>query len=425
MLTDRETGASVRVLGADPRRGHGLQPRLIIADEPSQWEPSKRDRMLAALKTSRGKIPGSRMLWLGTRPADPSHPFQRALDGHGTAFQLSYQARPDDPPFRKSTWMKANPSLRYGFPDLEAVIREEAEDARRDPDALASFRALRLNQGTSDVSRSVLLDADTWRRAQSLPEPERRVGEYVLGIDLGTSAAMSAAAAYRRDGRLEAVAVFPELPDLRARGVADGVGNLYVKMYQRDELIQAGRRVSDIGALLAEALARWGRPAAVVCDRWREAELRQALEALRFPLTDLVVRGAGFKDGGSDTLSFRKAVLGGHVRPSESLLLTAAMSEARVVSDPAGNVKLSKGSEGGRRQRARDDAAAAAILAVAVGYRRWSSPRPASAVAVGSGRLIALQISTPLATATLTQLAKQSPQGPRPTPVATGGRRTN
>ena len=34
------------------------------------------------------------------------------------------------------------------------------------------------------------------------------------------------------------------------------------------------------------------------------------------------------------------------------------------LSDPAGNSKLAKGSEGGRRLRARDDAAAAAILAV-------------------------------------------------------------
>lgn len=69
-------------------------------------------------------------------------------------------------------------------------------------------------------------------------------------------------------------------------------------------------------------------------------------------------------------------MLGDVVRPAESLLLTAAMAEARVVTDPAGNAKLSKGSEGGRRVRARDDAAAAAILAVAAGHREWhAAPR--------------------------------------------------
>ena len=50
------------------------------------------------------------------------------------------------------------------------------------------------------------------------------------------------------------------------------------------------------------------------------------------------------------------------------------MSEARTVSDPAGNAKLSKGSQGGRRLRARDDAAAAAILAVAAGVRQPVRP---------------------------------------------------
>ena len=58
-----------------------------------------------------------------------------------------------------------------------------------------------------------------------------------------------------------------------------------------------------------------------------------------------------------------------------SLLLRAALAEARTVADPAGNEKLAKGVEGRRRRRARDDAAAAAILAVAEGVRRGDRPR--------------------------------------------------
>ena len=376
VIQDRETRASLRVIGCDPKRGHGLQPKLIIADEVAQWEPGSIARMLAALKTSRGKIEGSKMLWLGTRPATPEHPFQRALEGHGTTYQITYAAPLDAPPFRKATWRRANPGLDL-LPDLEEAIRDEAAAARVDPDALASFRALRLNQGVPDTERAVLLDAEAWRRAGRLGPPDAETrGGYVLGIDLGTSAAMSAAAAYHRDGRLEAVAVFPEEPGLAARGLADGVGGLYQRMAERGELIVAGRRVADISALLAEALARWGRPAAVVCDRWRAAELTEHLEAMRFPRADLVIRGQGYKDGGADVRDYRRAVLGDLVRPSESLLLTSAMAEARVVTDPAGNAKLSKGSEGGRRQRARDDAAAAAILAVAAGYREWhAAPR--------------------------------------------------
>ena len=371
-ITDRETGAMVRVLGSDPRRLHGAAPRLLLLDEIAQWPPERVGPMLAALKTSRGKIPGSKALWLGTRPSAADHPFQRALDGHGVGFSLCYAANKDDPPFQRRTWKRANPGLDH-LPDLEAVIRQEAEDAKRDESAMQSFRALRLNQGISDTTVSVLVDADTWRGAEALPEPDARANEYVLGLDLGQNAAMSAGAAYYRDGTLEAVACFPELPSLGERGLADGVGGLYQLMADRGELFQAGRRVSDIPALLRECLERWGRPVAIACDRWRLAELKQHLEAIRFPLAELVERGQGFKDGGQDVRDFRAAILGDHVRPSQSLLLRAAMSEARVTGDPSGNWKLAKHVQGGRRANARDDACAAAIVAVAAGYRRWTA----------------------------------------------------
>ena len=371
-ITDRETGAMVRVLGSDPRRLHGAAPKLLLYDEVAQWPPERVEPMLAALKTSRGKIPDSRALWLGTRPAMPDHPFQRALEGHGVGFSLCYAAKPNDPPFQKRTWLKSNPGLDH-LPDLEAVIRAEAEDAKRDESAMQSFRALRLNQGVSDTTVSVLVDADTWRGAEALPEQDGRANEYVLGLDLGQNAAMSAGAAYFRDGTLEAVACFPELPSLAARGLSDGVGGLYQQMADRGELFTAGRRVSDIPELLRECLERWGRPVAITCDRWRLAELKQHLEAVSFPLAELIERGQGFKDGGQDVRDFRAAVLGDHVRPSQSLLLRAAMSEARVTGDPSGNWKLAKHVQGGRRANARDDACAAAIIAVATGYRRWTA----------------------------------------------------
>ena len=44
-VTDRNTGARVRVLGSDPARAHGLAPVLVIADEPAQWPTNTSDRM--------------------------------------------------------------------------------------------------------------------------------------------------------------------------------------------------------------------------------------------------------------------------------------------------------------------------------------------------------------------------------------------
>ena len=371
LLEYRETGARIRCIGSDPGRAHGLRPYLALLDEPAQWDGAKAGRMLAAIRTGLGKVPGSRLIALGTRPEDEAHWFARMLVS--APYVQVHAARPEDPPFWLRTVRRANPSADH-LPSLMARIYEEQSEARIDPDALASYKALRLNMGVADTARSVLVDSERWAEALALPEPETASTSYVLGIDLGSSAAMSAAAGYWRDGRLKALACFPRLPGLRERGLADGVGGLYVKMAGRGELIRAGRRVSDIAELLREVLARWGSPAAVVTDRWRKAELADVLDAIRFPRCPLVVRGQGFKDGGEDVRAFRRALLGGHVRPSESLLLAAALREARVVTDPAGNSKLAKATQGGRRVRARDDAAAAAILAVAAGTRRWQGP---------------------------------------------------
>ena len=115
--------------------------------------------------------------------------------GVGVGFALSYAARKDDKPFQRRTWKRANPGLDH-LHDLEKVIRSEANDARRDPSALQTFKALRLNQGVPSVIESVLIDASTWRGAMDLPEPESQSREYCLGLDLGQNAAMSAAAAW-------------------------------------------------------------------------------------------------------------------------------------------------------------------------------------------------------------------------------------
>ena len=366
-LEHRPTGARVKCIGSDPANAHGKRPALVLADEPTQWPPATSQKMITALRTGLGKVPGSRLIALGTRPADELHWFARLLES--APYSQCHAARSDDPPFRVRTVRRANPSYDH-LPSLRAQIDEEAVDAKRDPDALASWKALRLNLGTADVSRSLLLEVERWDEAEALGAPEAE-GGYVLGLDLGTSAAMSAACAYWRSGRLDAFAVFPELPGLDARGLADGVGGLYRSMAGRGELLLAGQRVSDPVAMLREALARWGQPAAVVCDRWREAELRQSLDTAGVGWCTVVVRGQGYRDGGEDVRDFRRAVLGSKVAPVESLLLRSALAEARTTSDPAGNSKLAKGSEGGRRMRARDDAAAAAILAVAAGYREW------------------------------------------------------
>ena len=369
-IMNRSNGAVLKCIGSDPRRAHGLASGLVLADEGAQWEESKNEAMVAALRTGRGKLEHGRLIGLGTQPADSSHWFSKMLHG-GADYSQLHAARENDPPFQRRTWKKSNPSLDQ-MPDLERAIRRDAAMAKLDESQLASFQALRLNQGTSDVVRSVLLSADVWRAAEGDAEPK---GKCYWGADLGTSAAQSAISAFwPQSGRLEVLAAFPSEPSLEARGLRDGVGRLYAQCASRGELILAGDAAVDVVQLVTEAKRRFGVPTVVSADRWREAELRDALKRARLR-TRLELRGMGFKDGAEDVRAFQRWMLEGRVTPVVSLLMRSAMAEARVVIDPAGNAKLAKNSQGGRRLRARDDAAAAGIQAVAVASRRERPPR--------------------------------------------------
>ena len=367
----RATGARVRTIGSDPAKAHGLRPALALIDEPAQHDAAKTDRMLAAIRTGLGKVPGSKMIALGTAPAGEDHWFAKMLAGSGVGYAQSHAARDTDPPFAVRTMRKANPSMDH-LPSLAAELRAEAADAKLDDALLPGFRALRLNMGVSDIAVQVLIGVDTWKR---ITGDAPRDGRPVWGLDLGQSEAMAACSAFwPASGRLESVATFPTVPTLGERGLQDGVGSLYQRMAERGELLATGGEACDIAALLREAWERFGAPAAIAADRWRADELRDILTRIGLPRVPFHERGQGFMDGGQDVRDFRRACVEGKVRPAPSLLLSSAMAEARTVGDPAGNWKLAKSAQGGRRRKAKDDAAAAAILAVAIGARTGPAP---------------------------------------------------
>ena len=372
IITNKRTGAMLRCLGSDPRRLHGAAPALVLGDELAQWPDGQIYRMLAALETSRGKIPESRGLWIGTRAASADHPFEKLLTGGADYSQVHAGRKGKDKPFALGTWRRANPSVDQ-LPDLKATIKREAARARKDPDKLASFEALRLNMGTADTVESYVLGPDAWADIQG--QEAERAGPWALGIDLGENAAMSAAAGYWPEtGRLEALAVFPIRPPLADRGIRDGVGPLYERLAARGELHQRGDLVSDVCGLLDLALDAWGAPTIITCDNWRAAKLREALAMMNFPMAGFEMRRNGPHDGSEDLRNFRDACLTGGVKPKESLLLTSAIASARTITDASGNTRLAKGAQNGRRRDTRDDAIAAAILAVSVGWMKRNIP---------------------------------------------------
>ena len=365
----RETGVKLSVFPARPESLHGSAPALTLLDEVAQWPRTKIDRMLAALETASGKIPGSRVISLGTRAATAGHAFETLI--RSADYSQVHAARQTDPVFQRRTWERANPTIKKN-PVLLDAYRGFARKAKTSPERLQAFKALRLNQGVSDILENYLADPDLWEAAEA-DRPAK--GRCFWGLDLGqTEAASAVAAYYPASGRLESIAAFGNVPDLSERSRRDGAGQLYHVAHRRGEIVLLGERVVPTWQLLSVALRRFGTPSAIACDRWRVGELRDALSqaGISCPVEE---RGQGFRDGAADVRAFREALAGGKVAPVRgTLFLTACVSEARTISDPAGNHKLAKNVQGGRRQKARDDAAAAAILAVSLGVRRGADP---------------------------------------------------
>ena len=218
----------------------------------------------------------------------------------------------------------------------------------------------------------MLLQASLWDELVGLGPSESTGGEPVgvWGVDLGGSAASSAVACFEAaTGSLRSLAAFPETPPLPERGLRDGVGRLYSDCARRGELLTVGEHAVSYPALLAEALSRFGRPSMIAADRWRAADLLDAMSRAGLRGISVDWRGMGYRDGGEDVRHFRRACLERRVRPEANLFLASAVASARTVTDAAANSKLAKGSEGGRRVRARDDSAAASILAVSLAER--------------------------------------------------------
>ncbi|MCT8989017.1 terminase large subunit [Chelativorans sp. SCAU2101] len=373
-------GGLARCIAADGRSILGGAPTLAILDERAAWEKEKGDALENAILSGLGKRNGKALI-ISTSAPDDANTFSRWLDEPPPGTYVQEHRPPFGLPADDAeSLLVANPGAAEGIgASLEWLQAQARRAIARGGSALSSFRNLNRNERVSAEDRSVLITVDEWLAAEVSPEelPERK-GPCILGVDLGGSRSMSAAAFYWPEtGRLEALGTFPSTPSLADRGASDGVGRRYVEMAERKELFTLGDNTVPPGPWLAEVvkLVEGASIACIVGDRFRHAEFVEAMAKanLRVPF---IWRGFGWKDGAEDIERFRRALFDGQVKTLPSLLLRSAFSEAVTLVDPAGNHKLAKA-----RSLGRIDAAAATVLAVAEGARRLARP-------VQSGRAV-------------------------------------
>lgn len=367
-------GGLARVIAADGKSILGGAPTLAIMDERAAWEREKGDSLENAVLSGLGKRDG-RALIISTSAPDDANTFSRWLDDpppgtyvqeHRPAFGL--------PADDLDSLLIANPGASEGIGAAPEWLVSQAQRAiARGGSALSSFRNLNRNERISTEDRSVLVTVDEWMGAEVSPDelPERE-GSCILGVDLGGSRSMSAAAFYWPEtGRLEALGTFPATPSLADRGASDGVSNRYCQMQERGELSVMGEATVPPGPWLAQIVRHLDgiTPDCIVGDRFRHAEFSEAMQAAGLARVPFIWRGFGWKDGSEDIERFRRALFDGEVKAAPSMLLRFAFSDAITLVDPAGNHKLAKA-----RSLGRIDAAAATVLAVAQGARMKATP---------------------------------------------------
>ena len=242
-------------------------------------------------------------------------------------------------------------------PSLRATLLRERDEARRSDTLRRSFEAFRLNRMV-DVGNEVLCEADAWLRVEGRDVPPR-VGRPIIGIDLGAERSWSAAWCLWSNGRSEVYALCPGVPDLVERERQDAMPRGLYRRLADDGvlLVDEGLRVSRPTVLLAHLTGRGIVPAAIYCDRFMLGTLTDAV-AGRWPIVPRVTR---WSESTEDISSFRRLVADGplSIVPEGRALARVGLSEASVLSDDQGSVRLTKR----RASRSRDDVAVAAVLA--------------------------------------------------------------
>ena len=191
-------------------------------------------------------------------------------------------------------------------------------------------------------------------------EVPERDGRAVVGVDLANGRAWASAVAWWPSGRVEALAVAPGIPDIEAQEKRDRVPNgQYASLIASGKLTVAdGLRVQP-PKLLWEAIRNtWGKPRVIVCDRFRLAELQDAVgHGAR--IEDRITR---WSDAAFDIRACRKYAKDGPLSIDEQSreLLAVSLSKAMVQNDDQGNCRLIKS---GSHNQGRDDVAASLVLA--------------------------------------------------------------
>lgn len=241
-ILNRRNGATLKAISSDGRAQHGTTPNFILVDEIHQWQG--RD-LWEALDSGTTKVADPLTIICTTAGRgnenigfDQYDYARRVAIGEiddPTVLPILFQLEPGDDWRDESTWLKANPGLPFGFPNIVG-LRNKAKEAENSPPARYQFQQLNLNIWQAH-SRDPLFDMATYDAGKiplDVTDPDA-VEEFFtgleevpcfLGVDLSINGDLTAVvAAWRNpDGTITAHPwFFVPGDDLKGRAERDGV----------------------------------------------------------------------------------------------------------------------------------------------------------------------------------------------------------
>lgn len=375
-VTHKTTMTKLRILSSSGKRAMGLEGfSMILADEPGSWEKRGGSLMYDALRTALGKRGGKlgqRLILIGTRAPAESGWWTHLIDGgSGPGVHVTeLRVKASDPWHDYQVIARVNPLIRVSASLRRAILRER-DAARSNPTARASFKAYRLNMKDIGTAADSLVSLDDWKRVEDRPVLPR-VGRPVVGLDIGGNRSWSAAWCLWPNGRSEAYAVVPGIPDLAARERQDAQPRGLYQQLEDDEVlvIDPGVRVSS-PAVLVDHLVRQGiRPQGMICDRFLVESVADAVRG-RWPILKRVTR---WSEATEDVAAFRKLVHDGplSIVPEARNLVAVSLAGTIVKCDDQGSTRIIKKNQAFRE---RDDVAVAGVLAAGQLMRQLARPR--------------------------------------------------
>ena len=374
--THKATNSKLRIISSNGKSAMGLvNTPLAICDEPGSWEVNGGQLMWDALTGAVGK-PGSplKIIVIGTLAPSMAGWWHNLIkDGtHHSTYVMALQGARE----KWDSWpeiRRCNP-LTAISPTFRAKLLEERDAARADTRLRARFLSYRLNVPSGDES-TMLLSPEDLELVEARTPPERE-GRPFVGLDIGAGRAWSAAVALYPNGRTEAIALAPGIPDLEEQGRRDRApAGMYGRLYDIGKLeIAHGLRVQPVAQLWDMVLQAWGKPKLVICDRFKLAELQDVVKGCR-----LEPRVTRWSEATSDIMALRKMVRDGPmaIDADSFLLIGASLSMTMVKNDDAGSTRLEKNST---NNTGRDDVSAALTLAAGALAR---NPKRSSGVYLG------------------------------------------